>query len=353
AGYRTVLAGAQHTWAGDVAAEGYVEDRRPVDESSESLANAAIEVISEHSAEERPLFLDIGFLDTHRVYPEVDAGATTYVRPPALFPDTVETRLDWARHLASLERLDRAVGRVLDALDSNGMADNSIVVCTTDHGLAWPGMKCNLTDHGLGVLLILRGPGDLQGGWVSDALVSQVDVFPTLCEVLEIDPPEWLTGTSLMPVVRQEVEQVNDDVFGEVTYHAAYEPQRAIRTERWAYIERYDDRRLTVLPNVDEGETRDMLLANGWAEREIAPVQLYDTLLDPMQLRNLVDDPAVASVRVELHDRLHAWMAATHDPILRGPVSMPEGSVANSVDGRSPNDAPAAAPALAGTTAQA
>jgi arylsulfatase A-like enzyme len=347
-GYRTVLAGVQHTWSGDVAVEGYLEDRRPADQSSTSLANAAIDVINEHAGDERPLFLDIGFFDTHRVYPEVEERAATYVRAPALFPDTPETRLDWARHVASLERLDRAVGKVLDALDDSGMADNTIVICTTDHGLAWPGMKCNLTDHGLGVLLILRGPGELQGGRVCDALVSQVDIFPTLCELLDINPPPWLTGTSLMPVVRREFDQVNDAVFGEVTYHAAYEPQRAIRTDRWTYIERFDDRRLPVLPNIDEGETRDLLLANGWAEREIAPIQLYDALLDPMQLRNLVDDPSLVSVRVDLRDRLHAWMAATNDPILLGPVPLPEGSVANPVDGRSPNDEPTPTPTSGG-----
>jgi arylsulfatase A-like enzyme len=343
AGYRTVLAGTQHTWAGDVAAEGYVEDRRPVASDSLALVTAAMAVLNDHKGDDRPLFLDIGFNDTHRVYPEVPDAAVRYVRAPALFPDTPETRLDWARHLASLARLDQAVGMVLDTLDALGMADDTIVVCTTDHGLAWPGMKCTLTDHGLGVLLILRGPGVLRRGRVSDALVSHVDLFPTLCDVLDIDPPPWLTGTSLMPVLRQETDQVNQAIFGEVTYHAAYEPQRVIRTPRWAYIERFAERRFPVLPNIDEGETRDLLLANGLAQRELDPVQLYDTLLDPMQLRNLIDDPAMATVREELRGRLHAWMQATDDPLRRGPVPLPAGSVANPVDGHSPDETPSPA----------
>ena len=337
-GYRTVLAGTQHTWQGDVAEEGYLEDVRPAGEASDDLAAAAVDVLEGHVNDHRPLFLDVGFFDTHRVYPEVDAQATKYVRAPALFPDTPETRADWARHLASLARLDRAVGSVLDALDSTGLAEDTLVICTTDHGLAWPWMKCNLTDHGLGVLLIVRGPGGFQGGKVSDALVSQIDLFPTLCEAIGIDPPEWLTGTSLMPLVRGETQQVNDAVFGEVTYHAAYEPQRAIRTECWALIERFDDRRLPVLPNIDEGETRDLLLAHGLAEREIAPIQLYDTLFDPMQLRNLAGDPSLAAIEDDLRTRLHAWMAETNDPLQHGPVPMPAGTVANPVDGRTPND---------------
>lgn len=339
-GYRTVLAGTQHTWQGDVIEEGYLEDVRPDGHASDDLAAAAVAVLEGHADDERPLFLDIGFTDTHRVYPEVDEAATKYVRAPALFPDTSETRMDWARHVASLERLDRAVGTVLDALDATGLAENTLVICTTDHGLAWPWMKCNLTDHGLGVLLILRGPGELQGGLVSDALVSQIDVFPTLCDVLGIEHPAWLAGTSLLPVIRGEAEAVNDAVFGEVTYHAAYEPQRAIRTARWSLIERFDERRYPVLPNIDEGETRDLLLANGFAEREVAPVQLYDMLFDPMQVRNLAGDPAYAAIEADLRARLQAWMVATNDPLRDGPVPMPDGTVANPVDGQSPDDSP-------------
>lgn len=339
-GYHTVLAGTQHTWAGPAAEQGYVEDSRPESTESEDLAAAAVEVLQRHQPGDAPLFLDIGFNDTHRVYPQVDEADTRYVRAPALFPDTPETRQDWARYLASLDRLDRAVGMVLDALDSTGLADNTIVVCTTDHGLAWPGMKCNLTDHGLGVLLILRGPGVLKGGRVSDALVSQVDLFPTLCEVLGIEPPAWLAGTSLMPVIRGDADNVNHEIFGEVTYHAAYEPQRVIRTTHWALIERFDPRRTPVLPNIDAGETRDLLVANGFAERDVAPLQLYDTFFDPMQLRNLAEDPAHASVLDDLRQRLHQWMVATGDPLLNGPVPMPDGSVANPVDGLTPDDTP-------------
>ncbi len=339
-GYQTVLAGTQHTWAGPASEQGYLHHCTPAGGSSADYADAAIAVLNQYRRGDAPLFLDIGFNDTHRVYPEVDAADTRYVRAPALFPDTAETRRDWARHLASLHRLDRAVGRVLDALDATGMAENTIVICTTDHGLAWPGMKCTLTDHGLGVLLIVRGPGALSGGWVSDALVSQIDLYPTLCDLLAIERPAWLTGRSLMPIVRREADSVNDAVFGEVTYHAAYEPQRAIRTERWALIERFDSRDRPVLPNIDAGETRDLLLSRGLAERDVAPLELFDTFFDPMQLCNLANDPACVEVRHDLRRRLHAWMSDTDDPLLRGPVPMPQGSVANPVDGQSADEMP-------------
>ena len=69
---------------------------------------------------------------------------------------------------------------MLHALDELGLVDNTILVLTTDHGLPFPGAKATLTDRGLGVLLIVRGPGGFLGGHVTDALVSQVDLYPTL-----------------------------------------------------------------------------------------------------------------------------------------------------------------------------
>ena len=99
-------------------------------------------------------------------------------RPP--LPDTPETRFDTAAYKTCVRILDTEIGRVLNAIDRAGLADNTLVISTTDHGIAFPMMKCNLTDHGIGVLLIMRGPG-FSGGKVIDGMVSQIDLFPTLC----------------------------------------------------------------------------------------------------------------------------------------------------------------------------
>ena len=108
-----------------------------------------------------------------------------YSLPPANLPDTAETRRDMASYKASARSLDHGVGAVLNALDEHDLADDTIVILTTDHGLAFPGAKATLTDRGLGVMLIVRGPGGFHGGKVSEALVSQIDLFPTLCELAE------------------------------------------------------------------------------------------------------------------------------------------------------------------------
>jgi arylsulfatase A-like enzyme len=337
-GYRTVIAGTQHVLPadGNFSSLGFTEVRTPADGSSAAYARAAVEILEEQAASEHgPLFLDIGFSDTHRPFPEIDPETAKYVRPPALFPDSPATRLDYAAYLASLERLDSAVGEVLTALDRTGLASSTLVICTTDHGLAFPSMKCNLTDHGLGVLLIIRGPAGFESGQVHDALVSHLDIYPTICEVTGIPSPSWLQGHSLMPLIRGEMEEIREEVFGEVTYHAAYEPQRSIRTQRWTLIVRYGNRERVVLPNIDDSPTRSFLLEQGWDQRPVDVIQLYDNLLDPVQTRNVATEPSHAAIVAELHRRLRDWMVQTSDPLLDGPVPLPPGGIATDVDASS------------------
>ena len=107
-----------------------------------------------------------------------------------------------ARHAARHGRLQAeraacsttASARCSGALDEQGLADDTLVVFTTDHGLPFPGAKATLSDRGLGVLLIMRGPGGFHGGRVSDALISQIDIFPTLCDLAGIDRPDASPG---------------------------------------------------------------------------------------------------------------------------------------------------------------
>ena len=242
-----------------------------------------------------------------------------YSLPPANLPDTAETRRDMASYKASARSLDQGVGAVLNALDEHDLADDTLVILTTDHGLAFPGAKATLTDRGLGVMLIMRGPGGFHGGKVSEALVSQIDLFPTLCELAGIAEPDWLQGRSLLPLVRREADEVNDAIFAELTYHAAYEP--AARDPHQAPqvhppLRRAASRRCS--PNVDDGPTKDLLIAAGWGERELPREELYDLLFDPAEAANLADDPAYADVRAELAARLDAWMRETDDPLLDG-----------------------------------
>jgi len=221
---------------------------------------------------------------------------------------------------------------VLDAVDANGLAENTLVICTTDHGIAFPRMKGNLTDHGIGVMLILRGPGGFTDGKVYDALVSHIDFFPTICDLLEIDYPNWLQGNSLVPLIEGEVEQIHDAIFAEVTYHAAYEPQRAVRTQNWKYIRRFDHHLGPVLPNCDDSPSKDVLIQHGWKERSRPLEQLYDLTFDPNEASNVANDLSNALILEEMRTRLDRWMSTTDDPLLHGPVPAPSGAELNDPD---------------------
>jgi hypothetical protein len=129
-------------------------------------------------------------------------------------------------------------------------------------------------------------------------------------------------------------------VFAELTYHAAYDPQRAIRTRRHKYIRLFGDRLEPVLPNVDDGPAKDLLVAAGWGTRPRPRERLHDLLFDPMEDQNLVDDPGHADVLADLRSRLDAWMEATNDPLLAGPVPAPDGAELNDPGGLSASESP-------------
>ncbi len=227
---------------------------------------------------------------------------------------------------------------VLKALEANGLAENTLVVSTTDHGISFPAMKCNLTDHGMGVSLIMRGPGGFSGGKVNDAMVSHTDIFPTICELLDIEKPAWLEGVSLMPLIGGQAREIHEEIFAEVNYHAAYEPKRAVRTHRWKYIRHFDGRMHPNLPNCDDGLSKTYWLDNGWRGRTVDAEQLFDLVFDPNETRNLTKDESSAPVLNDMRQRLARWMQSTRDPLLRGPVPASPGAVVNDPDGLSPNE---------------
>jgi N-sulfoglucosamine sulfohydrolase len=339
AGYWSGLVGEQHLSV-DPRVLGY-DAIGDVDTTHvESVIPATLDLLDERPRD-RPFFLSVGFFETHREFFESSSVRDAlYSSPPPNLPDTPEVRRDMASFKQSARSLDQGVGAVLNALDEHEVAEDTLVILTTDHGLPFPGAKASLLDRGIGVLLIIRGPGGFHGGKVSDALVSQIDLYPTICEIAGIEPPHFVQGRSLLPVVRREVPEVNDEVFAELTYHAAYDPQRAIRTRRHKYIRLFGDKLEPVLPNIDEGPTKELLVAAGYGTRPRPRERLHDLLFDPMEADNVVDDPDYADVLADLRERMEEWMRQTDDPLLHGPVEPPEGADLNHPAGLSAAESP-------------
>lgn len=328
-GYRSTLIGEQHISV-DPGVIGYDELVEVDSNRADHVAPLTIESLKRAAADDTPWFMSVGFFETHRdFFAPTSVRDTLYSLPPGNLPDVVATRRDMAAFKASARSLDQGIGAVLHALHDFGLVDNTLVVCTTDHGIAFPGAKATLFDRGIGVMMIVRGPHGFTGGKVVDAPVSHLDVYPTLCELAGVEPPEWLQGDSLMPLVRGEVDSLHEAIFAETTYHAAYQPHRAARTERWKYIRRFDDYEHPVLANCDDSESKDVWVAAGWGEQIVPEEQLYDLVLDPAEGANLAGDRRHAEVLEEMRGRLGAWMRETEDPLLEGPVEPPPGALVN------------------------
>ena len=327
AGYRSTLIGEQHISV-DPGVIGYDEVVDVDSNHAEKIAPLTIDRLREAGPD--PWFMSVGFFETHRDFSApTSVRDTLYSLPPENMPDVNATRRDVAAFKASARSLDQGIGAVLHALHDFGLVENTLVICTTDHGIAFPNSKTTLFDRGIGVIMIVRGPAGFSGGKVIDAPVSHLDVYPTLCELAGVESPDWLQGSSLLPLVHGEVERLHEAIFAETTFHAAYQPHRAVRTERWKYIRRFDDYAHPVLANCDDSASKDLWVAAGWGQRTVPEEQLYDLVLDPGEGQNLAEDPECAEPLAELRGRLDAWMRKTEDPLAQGPVEPPPGAAVN------------------------
>lgn len=333
-GYETVLCGMQHEASsphGIGYDRVYVDPRREAEDLTawdESNEKDAIRFLEEHH--ENPFFLSYGLAHTHRPFLEIDPMISQdYVKVPSVLPDNEETRKDYAGFLTSAMRADACIGRVLQVIKEQGLEENTVILYTTDHGIAFPYMKCSLYDTGIGVSFILKYPGNKMVGKVSDALTSQIDFYPTLCDLLRLEQPEWLEGKSLVPLLKRECEEIHEAIFSEVTYHAAYEPQRCMRTKRYKYIRRYDENQTPVPANIDNGPSKKFLMNHGILGQKQFREELYDLYFDPTERNNLIDSKEYLEVKNYMKTMLETHQKETNDFMGICKVPCPKGVVVN------------------------
>jgi arylsulfatase A-like enzyme len=332
AGYQTLLAGIQHIATGDdIALLGYDHILPTVSNRAKDVADAAVEGLQQRDRTQ-PFFMSVGLFETHRMpcgdfgHP-IDATSIDYIAPAAPLCDTPQTREDMASFHASVHAMDHAIGRILRTLDEQHLTDNTLIVYTTDHGPAFPRMKANLTDMGIGVSLIMAGPDGFDQGGVLDSMVTHLDLYPTFCDYLGIEPPHWLVGKSLRPLVVGQVSQLHETIFAQVNYHGAYDPLRCLRTERYKFIKRFENRQLPTLRNCDPGLTRDYWLDHNWASQHDPMVQLYDLVFDPYESNNLAARQEFSAMVQTFDTQLTQWMQQHQDPLLQDAMPTPNGVI--------------------------
>lgn len=338
AGYETHLFGLQHV-TDDPRDVGFQHDHSQWDvtPSSAALLEATrarhvadtVETVLAADAYAEPFFASVGFFEAHRI--EVDgifrfddgsydpADPSDVVCPPFI-PEGPGVREDLAELEGMVAAIDDAVGRVVDALDDSGLREETLVLFTTEHGIAFPRAKGCCYDGGIEAALVARLPGVIDPGSRHDELLSNVDVLPTVLDLVDGADPGDVDGRSFLPLLTNDEYLPREEVFAEQTWHDQYNPMRAVRTERYKYV-----RNFWHLPAVTL--TNDVFVSR--AGREVREEyysadrpyeELYDLESDPNERTNLAGEAAYESVRAELEHRLVAWMRRTDDPLLDGPV---------------------------------
>lgn len=290
---------------------------------------AALEYLKNRTSK-KPLAFFVGTNWPHVPWPKTGEGYdSAKVRLPPMHVDTPATRQWRARYYAAVSRFDTELGQVYDAARTK-LGPNTFFIHSSDHGAQWPFGKWNLYDEGIHVPMIVSWPGMVKPGTRTDAMVSWVDILPTLIEVAGGTPPSSLDGRSFMPVLRGQAQQHRDRIFTTHSGDGSFNvyPMRSVRTARWKYIlNLHPEFAFTthIDKNVDANsdsywptwkaagatDTRAAALVQRYRERPAE--ELYDLEADPDELNNLAARPEQAEIKRGLRSELEAWMTAQGD----------------------------------------
>ncbi|MBN1400443.1 MAG: sulfatase-like hydrolase/transferase, partial [Anaerolineae bacterium] len=324
-GYRTALCG-RFKLRNDPAWAGYEQQAPFGPESSQVGA-----WLAELACGEGPFFAHLSFGLVHRPFGATFDGelALRLEVPPSL-PDIALVRADLASFYRNIAELDAHVGRILADLEALGLAERTLLIFTTDHGPALVRAKHTLYDAGLRTALIWRWPGQVAAGVRHDALLSNLDLLPTLLDLVKLSVSKGLDGRSYARMLRlgqlsARARRVRSAVFGGHSWGIRaglwhYTPARCMRTRRHKLIHNVSP----TPPYVDSG-----WLARFGPDRDLVeckygnpsmPYELYDLESDPWEQRNLVEEATHRALCDRLAAQLEAHLRQVGDRILRGPV---------------------------------
>lgn len=261
--------------------------------SADGFTDIAIDFIKQHS--DRPFALLVSWAPPHNPYHEMPDEYERYdPNEIELRPNTVEAaRDDIAGYYGHITALDRNLGRLLQVLEEHGIAEDTIVVFTADHGDMLGAhdlqRKQKPWDESIMVPWVMQWPGTLSPGLRTDTLINAPDVMPTLLSLMAVDVPDTVQGSDLSHAACGEdgPEHTSAYIANPMPFPGDKHeggPWRGVRTKTHTYIEDED-----------------------------GPWLLYDNEADPYQQTNLIDGPDAAELRDRLHAELVAWMNSIGD----------------------------------------
>jgi len=296
----------------------------------------------------QPFFLMANSHDPHRPFgggeatrphqqiaPASRAFRAEEVRVPGFLPDLPGVRRDLAAYCTSARRLDDMAGAVLEELAEAELAENTIVVFLSDHGMDFPSAKFNCYVDSTRSPWIIRWPGQIEKGTVDRShMVSAVDLLPTILEAVGL-PATHSDGRSFLPLLRGQPQSDRDCVFAQF-HHIHGEdalPMRSVLTRESAYVFNpwsNGERRFTRLGGVAFGAMQQAAKTDTELAARIRHLQFrtveefYDLGADPNCLVNLLNDgrsgKTLADTRQkqvdDLRGKLRGWMVRVQDPAL-------------------------------------
>jgi arylsulfatase A-like enzyme len=276
---------------------------------------------------DKPFFLWLAALDPHRDYEEniiSNPHSLDDVIVPPYLPDVTEVRRDLALYYDEITRLDQYVGKVLDELYHQGVAENSFILFFSDNGRPFPRDKTTLYDGGIKTPFIIRWPKQVKAGSMCDQLVSSIDIAPTILKIAGLAIPDSFEGKDFSPLLFDPSQKIRDYVFAEDHWHDYEDLARAVRSFKYKYIlNEYND--LPATPPADVGRSlafkaMGKLKQDGKLNihqlacffKPRAKEELYDVLNDPFELNNLVQRSDYENVLQEHRDVLKEWSVRTN-----------------------------------------
>lgn len=342
AGYATAAVGVIHETSSGFKRCGY--QRYLPQAKAQPAATAAIGLLREFQAKpEKPFFLCVGFIEPHRQsyrqadWPGSTPGDASFPGPtlepdnslgveiPGYLRDTAGTRRELAGLQGAVHHVDTQFGRIMAGLKDAGLESNTLVIFTTDHGIAMPRAKCGVYEPGVQVSFLLRLPSrkGWHGGVVHDEMISNIDYLPTILDLVGAPIPEKVQGRSFAPLLDGKPYEARREIFSELTYHDYYDPRRAIRTETHKLIVNFTTAPAFMDPSQSWRPSSDPVMPPNHAMAYHPHVELYDLAKDPWEQNDLAERPECKAIRQELLRKLHQHLVETKDPILQGAVTSP------------------------------
>lgn len=247
---------------------------------------------------------------------------------PSFLPDTPACRAELAQYYQSVSRLDEGLGRLIQVLKEAGRWDDTLLIYISDNGIAFPGAKTNVYEPGIRLPCVLRNPYVKKRGLVSRAMISWVDLAPTILDFAGALPEKpWFHGRSFLAALQQETPEAWDEVFASHTFHeiTMYYPMRVVRERRYKLI-------WNLAHGLPYPSASDLWEAPTFQDRyKLGPetlygkrtvraylhrpaFELYDLEADPDEVNNLAGDPRHAETLQRMKARLKDFQKRTGDP---------------------------------------